>query len=154
MSIQLKVTKINNNWALDTCPCIFEYSWEDHSAPASRVHTPERAIFTCEYHSSLGPGSLKYSTVIAENKTRQALNDIILKNTPEITDQGTDPVSGNTVYTFKPGMGVTYVYTGTAPNRVCNAEITGYDLPSDRVADLQALADDQIGAGLTTITTG
>ncbi|MBU2009273.1 MAG: hypothetical protein KJ624_05510 [Chloroflexi bacterium] len=61
-------------WRPDTCECVLEYSWDDATSEASRVHSLAKVVKLCPAHRLLGGVGL-YDEVVSENRRKNRTYD-------------------------------------------------------------------------------
>src|SRR5687768_11012055 len=113
-------------WSPDTCDCILEYSWDDATSEAERVHTPTSTVQRCTAHQPLPNVNSVFNAVLDENPRKNLGLDEILQNAPNTNWFDVDPQSGTRI--FKNNIRPVWTFSGTAPNRVLTLTFQGITL--------------------------
>lgn len=142
----LKTTR----WYPDTCDCILEYQWDDEVQEDSRTHTPTNIVQKCTAHQTL-PNNTNtiYDTINEENPRKNKALDEILQNAPSTAWYDIDATNGTRK--FKNGIGISWTWSGTAPNRTMSLSFSGITLTTQQRSNLQTRLNNRFGVGKVTL---
>lgn len=133
-------------WSPDTCDCVLEYDWDD-SVPDNQIITSYKTtVNQCSNHLHLTGNNKKdtYDSVNEENKRKNGtITELITKMQSDFGEA--DPQTG--AITLKKAINVSWVWSGTAPNRVMTLTVTGITLTSNKLNQAKNFLDTKFGVG-------
>jgi hypothetical protein len=120
-----------------------EYEWDDLDPPESRQHNLKTYVQKCSAHTVLSTDNDRYTSVKDENtKKNFVLADILTNGPTSLFDESADgsrTLKGNITYSW--------IWSGTAPNRVLTVSFQGITLTTQQRNTIQNFLNNKFGAG-------
>ena len=114
-------------WSPDTCECVLEFEWDDAVDPEMRTHSVSQVKKTCADHEGIASEGVQFTSVMAENKTKNQVMKKVMDDFPDLVDEVVDE-NGGVSKKFKPGIKYEYSFKGKGENRSIEVDFVGVDV--------------------------
>lgn len=118
-----------NIWKPDTCNCIVEYEFDDSLSIDQVTHTIKNSISKCSIHTDEPTLQDHWNALRNENPKKNRAWRLLLNNAPpemiKTNDEGE--------IEFKRNIIITWMWSGTRPNRVLTINLKGYTLTQAQI---------------------
>ena len=135
-----------NRYSPDTCGCVIDYQWDDEQTGEDRQHTLTSVVSRCPAHAALPTNGGVWDSILDENPRKNNAYQLVLDNGPttlyDILNGFRQP---------KPGINITWSWSGTVPNRVLTLNVVGLTLSNAQKSVIRTALNTRFGTGRVTL---
>jgi hypothetical protein len=139
------------NWKPDTCGCIIEQTHDPQDSTYGVKFS--KVISRCSDHAIV-PDDQLYGVIYAnpgsDQKRKNLLEKYLLANGFNLSDATLNP-DGSITYSWKPGIGYSWFFTGIGQDRILNLIITGVVLNGAVKNTIRTFCDTAFGPGKVSL---